>query len=447
MTRPAPSRRVIAVVGAALAVAALQTVGAQRNPQQRMTQYPYPSVRDQRGVIPAGPRLAPYNSPALGPGPWFFETYEQRHIKVSVVATGLGLPWSLAFLPNGDMLVTEKAGRLRIIRNGVLDPAPVSGAPSVTSRGTIAGLMDIALHPRFSENRWIYLAYHKPRGTDVGADGVEAPVASNAILRGTWDGKRLTDVKDIFVSDDVDTEASRLAFGRDGMLYFTIGGPGTGPMPSLIRPQHTDDYAGKLLRMKDDGTVPPDNPFVGKAGHKPYIFSMGHRNQLGLAVNPYSGDVWAGEQGPNGGDELNIIRAGRNYGWPVVSDGRDYRGPYISASPFKEGMERAQVLFVPSIAVSSLMFYNGDRFPNWRRNAFVGGMREGEIARSGQIVRIVFNDAWEELRREPLLRDLHQRIRDVKQGPDGLIYALTDETPSAILRIEPAEPSSAPPGR
>lgn len=444
MTRLATSRRLIATLGAAgIAFAALQTVSAQRNPQQRMTEYPYPSVRDQRGVIPQGPRLAPYNSPPLGAGPWLFETYEQRHIKVSVVVTGLGLPWSLAFLPNGDMLVTEKAGRLRLVRNGVLEAAPVSGAPAVTSRGTIAGLMDIALHPRFQENRWVYLAYHKPRGTDIGADGAEAPVASNAILRGTWDGKGLTDVKDIFVSDDVDTEASRLAFGRDGMLYFTIGGPGTGPMPSLIRPQHTSDYAGKLLRLKDDGTVPPDNPFVGRTGHKPYIYSMGHRNQLGLAVNPYSGDVWAGEQGPNGGDELNIIRAGRNYGWPVVSDGRDYRGPYISASPFKDGMERAQVLFVPSIAISSLMFYNGDRFPNWQRNAFVGGMREGEIARSGQLVRIVFNDQWEELRREPLLRDLHQRIRDVKQGPDGFIYVLTDETPSAILRLEPVEAPAA----
>jgi glucose/arabinose dehydrogenase len=234
-------------------------------------------------------------------------------------------------------------------------------------------------------------------------------------------------------------EVSRLAFGADGMLYMSIGGPGTGPMPSLIRPQHTDDYAGKILRMREDGGVPPDNPFVGKAGYKERIFTMGHRNQLGLALNPWTKEIWSGEQGPNGGDEVNIIRAGRNYGWPLVSDGRDYNGPYISPSPSREGMERPHVVFVPSIAISSLMFYAGDRFPNWRRNAFLGGMREGEIARTGQIVRIVFNDNWEELRRESLLRDLHQRIRDVRQGPDGLIYAITDEgKSSALLKIEPA---------
>ena len=439
MTHSTSRHSLAAGAAALIALMALQAVGAQQNPQQRMKQYPYPSVRDQRGVIPTGPRVAPYNSPPLGEGPWSFETYEQRHIRVSVVAKGLGLPWSLAFLPTGEMLVTEKAGRLRVIRNGVLDPAPVAGTPEVTSRGTIAGLMDIALHPRFTENHWVYIAYHKPRGTDVGADGQEAPVASNAIMRGTWDGKALTDVKDIFVSDDVDTEVSRLVFGRDGMLYMTIGGPGTGPMPSLIRPQHGNDYAGKTLRMRDDGSVPPDNPFVGRTDYKPLVWTMGHRNELGLTLNPYSGEIWAGEQGPNGGDELNILRAGRNYGWPLVSDGRDYRGPYISKSPYQEGMERPQVVFVPSIAISSLMIYNGSRFPNWQRNAFVGGMREGEIARSGQLVRIVFNDNWEELRREPLLRDLHQRIRDVKQGPDGLIYVVTDETPAAVLKIEPVD--------
>ena len=203
------------------------------------------------------------------------------------------------------------------------------------------------------------------------------------------------------------------------------------------RAQDANDHGGKVLRLRDDGSVPPDNPFVGRANHKPYIFTLGHRNQLGLALNPFNGEIWSGEQGPNGGDEINILRAGKNYGWPVVSDGRDYRGPYISPSPFREGMERPHVLFVPSIAISSIAFYTGDRFPNWRRNLFVGGMREGEIARTGQLVRIVFNDNWQELRREALLRDLHQRIRDVKQGPDGLLYVLTDEPDAAILRIEP----------
>ena len=401
-------------------------------------EFPYPAVRDQRGVVPAGPKVPPYSSPPLGSGPWDMESYEQRNIRVSVVTRGLNAPWSIAFLPDGVTLITEKAGRLRVIRNGVLDPTPVPGIPQVVSMGTMAGLMDIALHPRFAQNKWVYISYHKPAGMGMSVVNKPSPLASNSVMRGTWDGRGLTDIKDVFVADDVDMEVSRLAFGADGMLYMTIGGPGTGPEPSLIRPQHTNDYAGKILRMRDDGTAPPDNPFAGRPGHKDRIFSMGHRNQLGLAVNPWTKEIWSGEQGPNGGDEINIIRAGKNYGWPLVSDGRDYRGPYISASPYKEGMERPHVVFVPSIAISSIMFYTGDRFPNWQRNLFVGGMREGEIARTGQIVRIVFNDNWEELRREGLLRDMLQRIRDVKQGPDGLIYAITDEGQnSVLLRIEP----------
>ena len=433
--------------GIVIAVIALlsSSVGSGQQPQspqspaQPAKTYPYPPVRDQRGVIPASPKVAPYNSPPLGDGPWLMETYEQRTIKVSIVARGLNAPWSLAF-PGGDViLVTEKSGQLRVIRNGTLEAAPVPGIPRVVSIGTMAGLMDVALHPQFEKNRWIYISYHKPAGQGAGVDGRLSELASNSVLRGVWDGKGLTGITDVFVSDDVDTEVSRLAFGADGMLYMSIGGPGTGPMPSLIRPQHTDDYAGKILRMRDDGGVPPDNPFVGKAGYKERIYSMGHRNQLGMVLNPWTKEIWSGEQGPTGGDEVNIIRAGRNYGWPLVSDGRDYNGPYISPSPFREGMERPHVLFVPSIAISSLMFYTGDRFPNWQRNAFLGGMREGEIARTGQIVRIVFNDNWQELRRESLLRDLHQRIRDVRQGPDGSIYAITDEGKnSVLLKIEPA---------
>jgi glucose/arabinose dehydrogenase len=429
---------VIVVMVLAGALAAAQAPPTQVLPQNQ-TKYPYPAVRDQRGVIPQGPRIAPYPDPVLGDGPWLFETYEQRNIRVSVVTKGLTGGWGMTWLPDGSMLVTEKAGKLRIVRNGVLNPAPIVGIPTVHSQGTMAGLMDVQLHPRFAENKFVYISYHKPVGRAIDVDGREQTIASNSVLRGTWDGTALTNVTDIFVSDDVDTEVSRLAFGPDGMLYMTIGGPGTGPRPSLDRPQHGGDYAGKILRMRDDGSLPPDNPFVGTQGYKPYIFTMGHRNQLGLAINPYTGDVWSGEQGPNGGDEINVITAGKNYGWPFVSDGRDYRGPYISASPYKEGMERPHVLFVPSIAISSIAFYTGDRFPNWKRNLFVGGMREGEIARTGQLVRIVFNDNWEELRRESLLRDLHQRIRDVKQGPDGLLYVLTDEPDAAILRIEPVE--------
>ena len=223
------------------------------------------------------------------------------------------------------------------MRDGKLDPAPVAGTPMVVSLGTMAGLMDIALHPRFAQNKWIFISYHKPMGTAKSVDGRDAPIASNAILRGTWDGKALTEVRDIFVADDVDMEASRICFGQDGMLYMGIGGPGTGSKISMDRAQGTNDLAGKVLRMKDDGTVPPDNPFVGRTGYKPYIYSLGHRVPLGLAMNPYNGEIWETENGPNGGDELNVIRAGRNYGWPIVSYGRDYNGPRFS--PTLAGME------------------------------------------------------------------------------------------------------------
>jgi glucose/arabinose dehydrogenase len=415
----------IALVGVAAIVVA----------QEAEKKYPYPAVRDMRGVIPPGPKVPPYNSPPLGDGPFLFETYEHRNIRVVVITKGLSHPWSVAPLPDGSFLITERVGRLRVVRNGVLDPTPVVGTPQVHSQGTMAGLMDIALHPRFAENRWIYISYHKPVGKALDVNGRPSILASNAVLRGTWDGKALTDVRDIWVADDVDMEMSRLAFAPDGTLFMTIGGPGTGPKESLDRPQHGNDYAGKIVRMRDDGSVPKDNPFVGKPGYKPYIYSMGHRTQLGLTINPFTSEVWSGEQGPNGGDEVNIIKPGRNYGWPLVSYGSDYRGPRFPAS--RSEFEEPVVFWTPSIALSGMMFYTGDRFPLWRRNLFVGGMREGEIARTGQLQRIVFNEKWEELRRESLLRDLHQRIRDVRQGLDGLLYVITEEDAAALLRIEP----------
>jgi glucose/arabinose dehydrogenase len=410
----------VGIVGALLVVGIVTAGGQQK--------YPYPVVRDLKGVIPPGPKPLP--SPPLGSGPWTYQTTEAR-IRVSVVTKGFSHPYGFTFLPDGaTIFISERAGSLRVVRHGVIDPNPVAGVPKVIYRGTEAGLMDVVLHPGFEKNRWVYFTYHKPIGDNL---------ASNAVGRGTWDGKALTDVKEIFLSDDVDTEVSRIAFGRDGMLYMTIGGPGTGPAPSLNRPQNGNDYAGKLLRMRDDGSLPADNPFAGKPGYKPYIYAMGFRNQLGLTVNPYSGEVWAAEQGPNGGDEVNVILPGRNYGWPFASYGRDYLGPRFNAQHTAQGFEEPTVYWVPSIAVSGMTFYNGDRFPNWRRNLFVGGMREGEMSPTGKLERIVFNDKWEELRRESLLRDLQQRIRDVRQGPDGLLYVVTEEDDAALLRIEPIE--------
>ena len=422
----------VGIVGALLAVGAAIADGqgnsGQQAPNPVPQKYPYPVVRDLKGVIPPGPRPLP--SPPLGAGPWTHQTTEAK-IRVSVVTKGFSHPYGFTFLPDGTtILISERAGALRVVRNGVIDPNPVAGVPKVIYRGTEAGLMDVVLHPGFEKNRWVYFTYHKPIGNNL---------ASNAVGRGTWDGKALTDVKEIFLSDDVDTEVSRIAFGRDGMLYMTIGGPGTGPAPSLNRPQNGNDYAGKLLRMRDDGSLPSDNPFAGKSGYKPYIYAMGFRNQLGLTINPFNGEIWAAEQGPNGGDEVNVILPGRNYGWPLASYGRDYLGPRFNAQHTAQGFEEPTVYWVPSIAVSGMTFYNGDRFPNWRRNLFVGGMREGEMSPTGKLERIVFNDKWQELRRESLLRDLHQRIRDVRQGPDGLLYVVTEEDDAALLRIEPVE--------
>lgn len=218
------------------------------NPMQY--KYSYPVVRDQRGVIPPGPRQIP--SPPLGNGPWTFQTTEAATIRVSVVTRGFSHPYGLAILPDGTFLISERAGNLRVVRQGVIDPDPVPGVPQVIYRGTEAGLMDVVLQPEYAGNHWVYFTYHKPIGNNL---------ASNAVGRGTWDGKALTDVKEIFLSDDVDTEVSRIAFGRDGMLYMTIGAPGTGPSASLDRAQHGSDYAGKLLRMRDDGSLPPDNPY------------------------------------------------------------------------------------------------------------------------------------------------------------------------------------------
>jgi aldose sugar dehydrogenase len=365
--------------------------------------------------------------PALPKGNISYESPEEPRLRVVVLAKGLQQPWSMAFLPDGAILVTERIGRLRIVRNGNLVSSPVAGVPAVKPGGPrgLQGLMDVVLHPHFSENKWVYLAYHKP---------VQDGAGETVLARGTWDGKELVDVHEIFDSGAVDTEASRIKFGPDGMLYMSISAPGS---PKVQRAQDPNDYAGKVVRLRDDGSIPDDNPFVGRAGFKPGIFTMGHRNGHGLAVNPETGELWETEQGPSGGDELNVLRAGRNYGWPLVSYGRDYWGAAVSPHPFRYGMEDPIVVWLPSIGITGMTFYTGDRFPHWKRNVFVGGLRQGEIPGTGQIQRIVFNQRWQELRREPMLMELKQRIRDVRQGPDGLLYVLTAEEDGALLRIEP----------
>jgi aldose sugar dehydrogenase len=366
----------------------------------------------------------------LGNGPFLFDTAEQHQIRVSVVTKGLSHPWSLAFLPDGSMLVTERPGRLRMIRDGKLDPRPISGVPAVRTIGN-SGLMDVALHPQFAENKLVYLTYTKPGDTS----GHNKQIAT-VLARGRLENGALTDVRDIFVADWLPEEAngynSRIAFGRDGMIYVSNGASNSDAS------QDPNSHRGKIMRLRDDGTAPPDNPFAGRAGYKPEIYSMGHRNTLGLIVHPVTGALWNNENGPNGGDEINIILPGRNYGWPVATFGRKYEGPLVSAAPWREDIEQPIVYWVPSIAVAGMAIYTGDRFPAWKNNAFVGSMRTGEIPGTGHLERIVFNDKTEEIRRETMLSELHQRIRDVRQGPDGLLYLLTDEDAGALLKIEPA---------
>jgi aldose sugar dehydrogenase len=360
--------------------------------------------------------------------PMDFDTGEGQRIRVSLVSTGIAYPWSMAFLPDGAILVTERTGKLRVIRNGTLDPQAVAGVPASHfagrsgDPGAIHGLMDIALHPRFAQNQLLYFTYTKPL-----ANATARP--TTALARARWDGKGLADVRDIFV-EPAGTGPSRIAFGRDGTLFMTSGGND---------PQDPKTTAGKVLRFRDDGTVPPDNPFVGKESYRPEIYSLGHRSSLGLAVHPGTGDVWQNENGPNGGDEINIIRAGKNYGWPIVSYGRKYDGPWQSETPGHQGFEAPVVFWVPSIAISGMAFYTGNRLPKWKGDVFVGSLRTGEIPGTGHLERILFNEKMEELRREALLVELRQRIRDVRQGPDELLYVLTDAEDGAVLRIEPAQ--------
>lgn len=378
--------------------------------------------------------------PPLGDGPFLVESAIPAHRNLRVVVMArLKQPWSIAFLPDGNVFVTERGGQLRIIRNGVLDPQPVAGVPKVQAAG-LQGLMDVVLHPRFAENHFVYLSYHKPvpiEGAPPTASGAPAMAGETTVARGTWNGTALVDVRDIFASGATRTESSRMGFGRDGMLYMSISASGTGP--DVFRSADPNDYAGKTVRLRDDGTIPPDNPFVNKSGYRPGIYTLGHRNGHSMALNPETGEFWMTEQGPNGGDEINVLKPGANYGWPYVSAGRNYMGVKVSDAPWKEGFEQAVVTWVPSIAVAGGTFYTGDRFPGWKRSFFAGGLREGETPRTGQLQRIEFNDKWEEIRREPMLRELHQRIRDVRQGPDGLLYLVTGEDQGALLRIEPGD--------
>lgn len=369
----------------------------------------------------------------LAEGPWYYDTSSPTvKIKVSVVVRGIANPWGMAFLPDGNILVAEKAGQWRLIRDGQLDPQPVSGAPAVRVAAG-GGLMDLVLHPDFANNRLVYFTYVKNAEPPAGA----RYYATTALGRGRLNEAEtaLENVEDVYVADAWGTQAgghgSRLRFAPDGTLF----------MSSPFRrdfdnPQNMLSDISKLLRLNDDGSVPSDNPFVGQEGYRPEIWSIGHRAIEGIVYHPVTGELWASEHGPQGGDEVNIIRKGGNYGWPVVSYGRDYDGSRVSEIPWQEDMLQPELFWVPSIATTGMMFYTGDRFPAWENNMFVGSLMTARVSGTGHVERIEFNENGE-VKREWLLANLKQRIRDVQQGSDGLIYVLTEETDGALLVIEP----------
>ena len=375
----------------------------------------------------------------LGEGPWSYATFEEStEIRVSVVTRDLSHPWSLAFLPGtgtgtdrlamDDALITEREGRVRLLRDGRLGEASIADLSVLD----VDQLFDLALHPGFASNGLVYFTYVK-NGKPPTPDA--AYWATTAVARGRFDGRRLTDIEDVFVADawhgNRGGDAASLAFGADGALYLS-----SSHRRDPDAPQRLDTHIGKVLRLNDDGGVPADNPFIGRADVLPEIYSYGHRTVMDLAVHPRSGRLWEAENGPQGGDEVNVLGPGLNFGWPLATHGRDYDGSAAATPAMRAGFVAPEVFWVPSVTIASIAFYTGDSFPAWRNNLFVGAMIEGRIPGTGHLERVVFNEQGE-VRRERLLAELRQRIRHVAQGRDGLVYLLTDEDDGALLRIEP----------
>jgi aldose sugar dehydrogenase len=396
----------------------------------------------------AGPPSSAAPAALIGPPdhPVVVVTDNQQRLRVVPIATGLSHPWGMAFLPDGrSMLVTERPGRLRMIRDGALDPKPITGVPSVNNI-FIGGLNDVALHPKFADNQYVYLSYAK--GGDRGA--------TLAVARGRLHGTDLTDLRDIFVADAWEsagpsattgggTYGGRMLFGPDGTLYVTVGDRDTRVLGSdatvRSRAQSLGTHLGKVLRLRDDGSVPADNPFVGRPGAKPEIYTYGHRNAYGLAFHPQTGELWECEFGPMGGDEINVLRPGRNYGWPLVSLGRNYTGELVSDRSWaRPGMEMPVFFWNPVVNPTNILFYTGTRFPGWRGSLLVSGLG------SKQLQRLPVDAKGSVGRPQSMLGQLGLRFRDMRQGPDGFLYLLTemqqtgnDDVDGAVLRVEPAE--------
>jgi aldose sugar dehydrogenase len=343
---------------------------------------------------------------------------DQARFQVVVLAEGLEHPWGMAFLPDGDLLITERPGRLRLVRDGALDPAPLEGLPEVYASGQ-GGLLDVALDPDFPTNRLIYLSYAAE--TDAGA--------GTRVARARLGEGRLEELEVIFegfMGSGGRHFGSRLGFDPDGYLFVTLGERGDDE-----RAQELRDLAGKVVRLQPDGSVPDDNPFVGRADAAPEVFSYGHRNPQGLAVHPETGRVWVVEHGPRGGDEVNLVAAGVNYGWPVITYGRAYSGLPMGEGSEKEGMAQPLHYWVPSISPSGMAFYEGDAFPQWQGDLFTGGL-------SGELLARLELDGERVVEEERLLDGVLGRIRDVRVGPDGYLYLLTDYADGRLVRLEPA---------
>jgi len=348
---------------------------------------------------------------------------EDHGYRVVTVADGLQNPWGMQFLPGGDILLTERPGRVRLIRDGDLLPDPVADLPEIGAGGQ-GGLLDILLHPDFGTNRFVYLSYAKPR-----ADGER----TTAVARGTWDGNRITGVREIFAAEAWSDRGAhfggRMVIDADGYLFLALGDRGY-----MDEAQNLRNHIGTILRLHDDGRVPSDNPFVGRDDALPEIWTYGNRNGQGLAIHPETGEIWQNEHGPRGGDEINLVRPGVNYGWPVISYGINYDGSVLTEHTHMDGMEQPVHHWTPSIATSGKAFYTGAAFPAWRGSMLVGGLAGTQIAR-------VTLDGHVYVGEETLLEEYGERIRDVRDGPDGFIYALTEnrggEPVGKVIRLEP----------
>ena len=347
-------------------------------------------------------------------------TSEKHNFTLETVVDGLEYPWSIEFLPDGRILVTEKLGRLRIIKDGQLS-APVTGLPKVIAEGQ-GGLLDIALDPDYKNNQIIYLSYSAKGKGGIGTEIIKGKLVSN----------ELKDTQVIFKLSQKSNTAhhfgSRLLFSKDGTLFITLGDRG-----EKERAQDISDHAGSLIHINKDGSIPKDNPFIDIPNAKPEIYTYGNRNMQGIAMHPETGDIWTIEHGPQGGDELNLMKPGVNYGWPVITYGVNYNsGTKIGEGTEKAGMAQPIHYWLPSIATSSLLFYTGDKFPNWKGNAFVSSLKFGQLAR----LEMQGNKVIKE---ERLINGAVGRIREVEQGLDGYMYIITDESNGKLYRIKPVD--------